>query len=237
MTEIQGAFEAKIDELSDHFERQLKVLQDAEQPLNLPFTNEMIRVRVVREDPDGSEVVEYQEVTLRERIRDFQKLAHEKHGVLEKLMDQWVDTQKELLQLSAEIVGGETLVLDEKQLYPELLAALRAGEEEHDKNDSQYQDIIVSIEPLAKQVNDLSVETKKSATKLDKVCISLSLSRPKLICCLATSKDPKGKANAGISSSESGLGVNHIGISSESYVQCRACARCASHVLEMAIAV
>ena len=173
MTEIQDAVEARIDELSDHVERQLKVLQGAEKPLHLPFANEMIRVRVVRKDSDGSEVIEYQEVALRERIRNFQRLANEKHGVLQELMDQWVDTQRGMLQLSAEILGGETLKLDDKQLYPELLTALRAGEEQHDKNDSQYQDIVSDIEPLEKQANDLTAETKKSATKLDKVYLSL----------------------------------------------------------------
>ena len=196
MTEIQGAVEAKIDELSDHFERQLKILQEAEQPLHLPFANEMIRVRVVRRESNGGEVVEYQEVALRERIKDFQKLAIEKHDVLQDLMDQWVDTQRDLLQLSAEILGGEALKLDDKQLYPDLLAALRAGEEEHDKNESQYQDIILGIEPLVKQVNDMTAETKKSATKLDKVFIFLVIVKAEADLLCSKFERPKRKSKS-----------------------------------------
>ena len=207
VTEIRGAVESRIDQLSDHFEEQLKLLQEAEQPLHVPFANEMIRVRVIRKDTDGSEIVEYQEVALRERMRGFPKLANEKHGVLQDLMDQWVDTQRELLQLSAEVLGEETLKLDDKQLYPELLVAVRAGEEEHDKNDSQYQDIVSDMEPLEKEANDLTAETKKSATRLVKVSLPIVVAMFELTCCAANQEDPKGKGKAGIRALESGLGV------------------------------
>lgn len=173
LSEKHDAAKAKVDTLSEHFNSCLSLLQDAERPLQSILGHEKLQVPVVRKDSNGKETVQYNSVTLRERAKAFQQFVNDKHGKLTALVDQWTEVQRELIQLTVEMVGLKRLELQKEQVYSELVVAIEAGSKERNKADEQHQEVLSDLGEAEQQARGLTVETKKAISKLMEVSLSL----------------------------------------------------------------
>lgn len=186
-----------VEELSNVFERRLNLLRAAEHPLRSIISEELLEVTVMRNGQDGETAVEHHNITLRKRATEFQQLLKDKHGKLTELIDQWTHTQKELLQMAVEILGLERLELKKEQAYPELIAALKAGDKERTRIDEQHQEVLLEVEQVEREVKDVAVHTKDSIAKLTQVFYLLLMFLSRLTGCAANparSFDPDQKA-------------------------------------------
>ena len=165
-----------VDQLSKQFEAQLHVLQQSEEPLRVPVSNEVLLITI----PGKVEGQEQQiQVELNDRFRAFQHLADAKHTVLGNLINKWDETQRQLIALAVEILGPDQVITnaqdDQYGRYPKLDELLGKSRVSYETSDAHFEGVVEGFSGFERQVQDLTKETKGTVQRYRQVCIVVLL--------------------------------------------------------------
>jgi hypothetical protein len=127
---------ADLEELTIDAAGHFTDLKSIEEPLQKSFADEILIVQ----NADGDD----EQVLLKDNMARFQKLVAEKQAILQSLWEDWEETQLELVKLSVELLGVETIRI------------------EHDKDSISpgHQDKLETVVQTAQTTHEQAIELK-----------------------------------------------------------------------------
>lgn len=168
--EIHAEHINQVESLSTQFEEQLSILHRAEEPLHSPLAAEMIRIETVK--AGGEHDHKYIDVKLEERVVEFQKLVKEKHLAISKLIDEWNETQVEIIALAAEILGPEKVAIKKDKKHKEHFdfdVVFKQSKITHDRSEKDFEGVLNEISGLEQKATELTETTKQTMRKQQQV--------------------------------------------------------------------
>lgn len=157
----------EIDRVKLRAERDIQMLIEAEEVLAKPISGETLCVAMIPNsagDESGS-----QEVTLYDRMKDFEIFLKNKQKQFDQLRNNWANLTGDLVRLIVEIVGTSSLGVEENQMPAGLITIFQEANAQHAEICQQYEEIISNLESFETRVADLADQSKNAMKKQQKV--------------------------------------------------------------------
>ncbi len=126
------------------------------------IANEVLQIAVNHPDAPAGQGKNI-EVELQYRVKTFKALASHKHRLIQDLINDWNDTQVQVIALAAEIIGPEMVTFSRNKKfkeYSDIDSVLGRSQISYDRAEDEFNDVLAEISDFEQQMGQLTAETK-----------------------------------------------------------------------------